>query len=53
MDNNSLYKVFLWEGAYYGIIAGNVLSIATCLIATVIPLAKIKRMGIVESIDII
>ncbi|KAB3527450.1 ABC transporter permease [Alkaliphilus serpentinus] len=88
MDNKSLYKVFLWEGAYYGILAaisgsiagyiisifmssaatgqiefsnlpiipilsGSVLSVAVCLIATVIPLGKIKSMSIVESIDII
>jgi len=88
MDNKSLYKVFLWEGAYYGIfaaisgsiagyiisvfmnnaatgqmvfsnlplmpiLAGSVLSIAVCLIATAIPLGKIKKMTIVESIDII
>lgn len=88
MDNKSLYKLFLWEGAYYGILAaisgslagyiisvfmnsavteqidfsslpvipilvGSVLSVVVCLIATVIPLGKIKRMSIVESIDII
>ncbi|MDT3700830.1 MAG: FtsX-like permease family protein [Thermincola sp.] len=86
MDNRSLYKIFLWEGAYYGILAAvfgsfagymisvlmnaaatgeldlsnfplipvlsaSCLSIAACLIATVIPLGKIKRMSIVESID--
>lgn len=88
MDNKSLHKVFLWEGAYYGIIAaisgsiagyiislfmnsaatgqiefssipiipilaGSVLSVVVCLIATVIPLGKIKKMSIVDSIDII
>lgn len=88
MDNKSLYKVFLWEGAYYGILAaifgsmagyiislfmssaatgqmglssvpiipilaGSTFSVAVCLVATVIPLRKIKAMSIVESIDII
>lgn len=88
MDNKSLYKVFLWEGAYYGILAsifgsiagyiislfmssaatgqmglssvpiipilaGSTFSVAVCLVATVIPLRKIRAMSIVESIDII
>lgn len=88
MDNKSLYKVFLWEGAYYGILAaifgsmagyiislfmssaatgqmglssvsiipilaGSTFSVAVCLVATVIPLRKIRAMCIVESIDII
>ena len=78
--------MFLWEGAYYGILAAvsgsfagylisvfinaaatgelrplnfplapvflaSCLSITACLIATVIPLGKIKKMSIVESID--
>ena len=78
--------MFLWEGAYYGILAAvfgsfagylisvfmdaatagelnllnfplipvlsaSCLSIAACLIATVIPLGKIKKMSIVDSID--
>jgi len=86
MDNRSLYKMFLWEGAYYGmwaavigsfagylisvfmnaaateeldflnfplipVLLASCLSIATCLIATVIPLGKIKKMSIVDSID--
>ena len=84
MDNKSLSKVFLWEGAYYGILAaisgslagyiisafmnsvatgkvsisnlpfipilsGSALSVVVCLIATVIPLGKIKKMSIVET----
>ena len=88
MSSNSLYKSFLWEGAYYGIIASiiggiagyiciifvnaaatdtvkfvsfpilpimeaTVLSIAACLIATGVPLKKIAKMNIVESIEMI
>jgi len=33
------------------VLSASCLSIAACLIATVIPLGKIKRMSIVESID--
>ncbi len=86
MSANSLYKTFLWEGAYYGISAavigsaagylctvfvesaGNgaiqlavppwvammeaaVLSIAACLLATAVPLRRIAKMSIVESIE--
>jgi len=88
MEEGSLYKTFLWEGAYYGIIAaviGNIvgyvctifvdaaatdtiqlvsvpiisiaeatiLSIGACLLATCIPLRKIAKMSIVDSIEII
>ena len=84
--SGSLYKTFLWEGAYYGIIAaviGNivgyictifvnaaaadtiqlvsipvlpiaeatVLSIGACLLATCIPLKKIAKLSIVDSIE--
>lgn len=86
MSAGSLYKTFLWEGAYYGIIAaviGNivgyictifvnaaaadtiqlvsipvlpiaeatVLSIGACLLATCIPLKKIAKLSIVDSIE--
>lgn len=86
MSAESLYKTFLWEGAYYGIIASiigavggyictifvksastdtlqlvsipllsiseaAVISILACLIATYIPLKKIAKMNIVESIE--
>lgn len=86
MSRKSLYKTFLWEGAYYGIFAsmiGAVLgyiftvfvgaadtdslqlvavpiltiseaaasSIAACLLATAIPLRKVGKMSIVESIE--
>lgn len=86
MSVNSLYKTFLWEGAYYSIIAtviggvvgyictifisaattdtiqlitvpvltiaeAAILSIAACLLATCIPLKKIARIDIVESIE--
>jgi ABC-type antimicrobial peptide transport system permease subunit len=86
MSANSLYKTFLWEGAYYGIIAtviggiagyictifisaattdtirlipipilpiaeAAILSIAACLLATYIPLKKIAKIDIVESIE--
>lgn len=88
MSAGSLYKTFLWEGAYYGMIAAvigsvagyictvfidaaatdtiqlvavpiipimeaAVVSIAACLLATCIPLKKIARMSIVESIETI
>jgi len=88
MDNKSLYKVFLWEGAYYGILAaisgsiagyiislfmsnaatgqiklfdlpimpilaGSTLSVIVCLVATLIPLGKIKRMSIADNIEVI
>lgn len=86
MNAGSLYKTFLWEGAYYGIIASiigaiagyictifvgsagtdtlqivsipflsiveaAVISIFACLIATYIPLKKIAKMNIVDSIE--
>lgn len=86
MSSRSLYKTFLWEGAYYAVIAsviGAVLgyictifinaattdtiqitavpvmailqaaavSVIACLAATCIPLRKIARMSIVESIE--
>ena len=86
MSAGSLYKTFLWEGAYYGIIAsviGSVLgyictifieaatsdtlqlvaipilpileaaflAIGACLLATAIPLRKISKMSIVDSIE--
>lgn len=88
MSMESLYKTFLWEGAYYGIIAvlagsvigyictiiikaastgtlqlfsipiipiveAAVLSIGACLLATCIPLKKIAKFSIVDSIDMI
>jgi ABC-type antimicrobial peptide transport system permease subunit len=86
MSTRSLYKTFLWESAYYGIIASvigavagylcaifigaaiteklkfvtfpiiailqaAVASIVACLIATLIPLGKISKMSIVNSIE--
>jgi len=86
MSAGSLFKVFLWEGAYYGLFAAvigsiagyictifieaaktdaiqlvaipiipiaevTVLSIGACLLATCIPLRKISRMSIVDSIE--
>lgn len=86
MSSGSLFKVFLWEGAYYGlfaavigsiagyictvfveaaatdviqlvavpiipIAAATVLAIGACLLATCIPLRKISRMSIVDSIE--
>lgn len=86
MSAKSLYKTFLWEGAYYGIIASmigavsgyiftvfvnaadtgslqfvaipiltigeaSIVSIAACLLATVVPLHSIAKMSIVESIE--
>ena len=86
MSARSLYRTFLWEGAYYGIIAAVigciagygctvlveaaatdelqlifpplvpmaeavVLSIGACLLATAIPLRKIAKLSIVDSIE--
>ncbi|MCI9424934.1 MAG: ABC transporter permease [Flavonifractor sp.] len=86
MSTGSLFKVFLWEGAYYGMIAAvigsiagyictifveaaisdelrlvalpvlpmleaAVLAIAACLLATCIPLRRISRLSIVDSIE--
>lgn len=86
MGAGSLYKTFLWEGAYYGICAAvtgcvagylctmlveaagsgtmqlvvppaaamlkaSVLSVAACLLATAIPLRRIAKMSIVDSIE--
>ena len=86
MSTGSLFKVFLWEGAYYGMIAAVIGSIAgyictifveaaisdelrlvampvlpmleaavlaraACLLATCIPLRRISRLSIVDSIE--
>lgn len=86
MSAESLFKVFLWEGTYYGSFAAvigsiagyictifveaattnaiqlvaipiipiaeaTVLAVGACLLATCIPLRKINRMSIVESIE--
>ncbi len=86
MSADSLYKTFLWEGAYYGIIASvigsvlgyvctifieaatsdtiqlvaipvmpileaTLLAVGACLLATAIPLRKISKMNIVDSIE--
>ncbi|MEA4933815.1 MAG: FtsX-like permease family protein, partial [Lawsonibacter sp.] len=86
MSTASLYKTFLWEGAYYGIIAGIIgavsgyictifvnaaatnqisltafptlpilqaamVSIGACLIATCLPLRRIAKFSIVDSIE--
>ncbi len=86
MSAGSLYKTFLWEGAYYGIIASvigsvlgyvctifieaatsdtlqlvaipvmpileaTLLAVGACLLATAIPLRKISKMSIVDSIE--
>lgn len=86
MSIRSLYKTFLLENAYYGIIASliggglgyictvlinpatsdmiqlvsilfvsiaqaTVFSISACLLATIVPLIKISKMDIVDSID--
>ena len=86
MSTESLYKVFLWEGAYYGLLAAvlgggagylstifveaavtnelrliapplvpmleaAVLAIAACLLATGIPLRRMRKMSIVDSIE--
>lgn len=88
MSAGSLYKTFLWEGAYYGMIAAvigsavgyictvfvdaattdtirlvtvpiipiieaAILSIGVCLLAACIPLKKITKMSIVDSIEAI
>lgn len=86
MSHEVLYQTFLWEGAYYGIIAAviggvtgyictifveaartdtiqpvsipvvslaeaAVMSVLACLIATCIPLRRIAKMSIVDSIE--
>lgn len=86
MSAGGLFKVFLWEGAYYGLIASVIgsmagyictifveaattdavhlvavpiipvveaviLSTGACLLATCIPLRRISRMSIVDSIE--
>ena len=86
MSAGSMYRTFLWEGAYYGIIAAVigciagygctvlveaaatdelslvfpplipmaeavVLSLAACLLATAVPLRKIAKLSIVDSIE--
>ena len=86
MSARSLYRTFLWEGAYYGMIAAVigcvagygcailveaaamdelrlvfpplipmaeavVLSLAACLLATAVPLRKIAKLSIVDSIE--
>ena len=86
MSASSLYKTFLWEGAYYGITASvigsilgyictifieaatsdtiqlvaipvvsileaTLLAVGACLLATAIPLRKISKMSIVDSIE--
>ena len=86
MSAGSLYKTFLWEGAYYGVIASvigsvlgyvctifieaatsdtiqlvaipvmpileaTLLAVGACLLATAIPLRKISKMNIVDSIE--
>ena len=86
MSAGSLFRVFLWEGAYYGMIASviggaagylgtilveaamedalrlvpvpvlpileaSALAIAACLLASCIPLGRISRMSIVDSIE--
>ena len=88
MSHGALYQTFLWEGAYYGIIAAviggmtgyictifveaartdtiqlvsipvvslaeaAVMSVLACLIATCIPLRRIAKMSIVDSIETI
>ncbi|EGT2202957.1 ABC transporter permease [Clostridioides difficile] len=87
MSNSSLYKMFLWEGVYYGIFAAilgsiagyasaiiinmatiekldftnipitsilqaTIISILACIIATLIPLRKVKKINIIDCIDI-
>ena len=86
MSAGSLYRMFLWEGAYYGMIAAvlgcgagylctiltegaatggfrlppvpvlpmaeaALLSVGACLLATALPLRRISRLSIVESIE--
>ena len=88
MSALSMYKTFLWEGAYYGIIASVIgsilgyvctifieaatsdtiqfvaipvltiieaafLAVGACLLATAIPLRKISKLSIVDSIETI
>ena len=85
MSHEVLYQTFLWEGAYYGIIAAFIgcgtgyictifvdaartdtisipavsmaeaaaMSVLACLIATCIPLRRIAKMSIVDSIETI
>ena len=88
MSHEVLYQTFLWEGAYYGIIAALIgcvtgyictifveaartdtiqlvsipavsmaeaaaMSVLACLIATCIPLRRIAKMSIVDSIETI
>lgn len=87
-ERGNLYRVFLWEGFYYGrnaavigsvagylgtvlveagatdtirltavpvipIVCASLLSIGVCILATCIPLRKISRMSIVESIEVV
>ena len=87
MSNSSLYKMFLWEGVYYGIFAAifgsiagyasaiiinmatiekldftnipitsilqaTIISVLAYIIATLIPLRKVKKMNIIDCIDI-
>lgn len=83
MSVGSLFRVFLWEGFYYGrnaavigsiagylgtvfveagatdtirltavpVACASLLSIGACILATCIPLRKISRMSIIESIE--
>ncbi len=87
MDRAGLYRMFLWEGAYYGIFAAvigcvlgyiftvfveaaannefqliskvpvipmaeaAIVSVAACLLATCVPLQRIAKMSIVDSIE--
>ena len=88
MSAGSLYRVFLWEGFYYGISAAvigcitgyigtvfveagaadvlrltavpvvpmacaSLFSIGACILATCIPLRKVSRMSIVDSIELV
>ncbi len=88
MSAGSLYRVFLWEGFYYGISAAvigcitgyigtvfveagaadvlrltavpvvpmacaSLFAIGACILATCIPLRKISRMSIVDSIELV
>lgn len=88
MSAGSLYRVFLWEGFYYGIsvavigcITGyigtvfveagaadvlrltavpvvpmacaSLFAIGACILATCIPLRKVSRMSIVDSIELV
>ena len=86
MSAGSLFKTFLWEGAYYGMIAAAIgsvawycctvfveaaatnefrfvavpvvpileataLAVAACLLATCLPLRRVSKMSIVDSIE--